>query len=47
MAFRDQVLLYAEPGALPAAALEQLIAAVREVDMDEVRATLNARAQAS
>ncbi len=36
MAFRDGVLLYAQPGALPAPALEQLITAVREVDMAEV-----------
>ena len=37
MVFRDQVLLYAQPGALPAAALGQLIAKVKELDMDEVR----------
>ncbi|HLI25378.1 MAG TPA: thioredoxin, partial [Acidimicrobiales bacterium] len=37
MAFRDNVLLYAQPGALPAAALEQLIAKVQDLDMDEVR----------
>jgi thioredoxin 1 len=37
MAFRDGELVYAEAGALPAAALEQLIAAVRALDMDEVR----------
>ncbi|EHR51421.1 thioredoxin [Saccharomonospora marina XMU15] len=37
MAVRDGVVLYAEPGALPAAALEQLIGKVREVDMEEVR----------
>jgi thioredoxin 1 len=36
MAFREGVLLYAQPGALPAPAREQLIAAVREVDMAEV-----------
>jgi thioredoxin 1 len=47
MAFRDQVLLYAEPGALPAASLDQLISAVREIDMDEVRAKLKAQAPAS
>jgi thioredoxin 1 len=35
--FRDQVLLYAEPGALPPKALEQLITQIRAVDMDEVR----------
>jgi thioredoxin len=36
MAFREGVLLYAQPGALPAPALEQLITAVRAVDMAEV-----------
>jgi len=40
MAFRDGVLLFAQPGALPAPALEQVITAVREVDMDDVRAKL-------
>ncbi|KHL14534.1 thioredoxin 1 [Mumia flava] len=38
MAFRDGILLFNQPGALPATALEQVIDAVREVDMDEVRA---------
>jgi thioredoxin 1 len=37
MAFRDGVLVYSQPGALPAAALEELIAAVRDLDMNEVR----------
>ena len=37
MAFRDGVLVFAQPGALPPAALEQVIQAVRELDMDEVR----------
>ena len=37
MVVRDGVVLYAEPGALPAAALEDLIGQVRAVDMDEVR----------
>lgn len=38
MAFRDGILLYRQAGALPAHALEELIASVRAVDMDEVRA---------
>ena len=46
MAFRDGILLFAQPGALPAPALEQVITAVREVDMDDVRAKL-AEQQAS
>ena len=38
MIIRDRVVLYAQPGALPAPALEELITKAREVDMDEVRA---------
>ncbi|MGV9373007.1 thioredoxin [Micromonospora tulbaghiae] len=41
MAFRDGVLVFAQPGALPAAALEQVIHAVRDLDMDEVRAKIS------
>jgi thioredoxin 1 len=37
MAFRDGILLFSQPGALPAPALEQVIQAVKDVDMDEVR----------
>jgi thioredoxin len=37
MAFRDGILVFAQPGALPASALEKLITAVRGLDMDEVR----------
>jgi thioredoxin 1 len=40
MAVRDGVVLYAEPGALPGPALEELIGKVREVDMDEVRTSV-------
>lgn len=40
MAFRDGVLVFAQPGALPAAALRQVIDAVRALDMGEVRAKL-------
>jgi thioredoxin 1 len=40
MAFRDGVLLFNQDGALPGAALEQLIAALRAVDMDAVRADI-------
>jgi thioredoxin 1 len=38
MAFREGVLVYSQPGALPAPALDQLIGAVRELDMAEVHA---------
>ena len=36
MAFRDGVLVFSQPGALPAAGLEQVIQAVRDLDMDDV-----------
>jgi thioredoxin 1 len=37
MAFRDGVLVFSQPGALPETALEQLIDAVRGLDMDDVK----------
>ena len=40
MAFRDGVLVFSQPGALPPAALDQLIGAVRDLDMDDVRRQL-------
>ena len=40
MAFRDGILVFSQPGALPAAALERLIQAVRDLDMDKVHADL-------
>ncbi|GAA1837678.1 thioredoxin [Pseudonocardia ailaonensis] len=43
MAVREGVVLYAEPGALPAPALEELIGKVREVDMEKVRADVAAQ----
>ena len=46
MIIRDGVVLYARPGALPDAALEQLITKAGELDMDEVRASAAAAAPA-
>lgn len=40
MVFRDQIILYAEAGALPPAAFDQLIDQVKALDMDEVRAEI-------
>ena len=37
MIFRDNVLLFAQPGALPQAALEEVLKKVRDLDMAEVR----------
>jgi thioredoxin len=42
MAFREKVIVYADSGALPAAALQQLIEGVRQLDMDKVRAEIAA-----
>ena len=43
MAFRDGILVFSQPGALPAPALDQVIGAVRELDMDDVRAQIAAQ----
>ena len=43
MAIREGVVLYSEAGALPQQALEQLVQAVRDVDMTEVRASIAAQ----
>ena len=39
MAFRDGILVFRQPGALPAPALETVIEKVRELDMEDVRRT--------
>jgi thioredoxin 1 len=36
MAFREKVLVFSQPGALPASALEQVITAVKDLDMEDV-----------
>ena len=38
--FKEQILVFSQPGALPASALEQLIGQVKELDMDKVRADI-------
>ena len=45
MAFRDSILVFAQPGALPAPALEEVIQAVKNLDMDKVRADIAAEQQ--
>jgi len=40
MIIRDMVILYAQPDAISETTLEDLIAKAREVDMDEVRASI-------
>lgn len=44
MAFRDGVLVFSQPGALNAANLEELVSGVQALDMEDVRATVAARA---
>jgi thioredoxin 1 len=43
MAFRGGILVYSQPGALPAAAVEELVSRVRALDMDDVRAKVSAQ----
>ena len=45
MAFRDGILVFSQPGALNAAQLEQVIAGIKDLDMEQVRAEV-ARQQA-
>ncbi len=42
MAFRDGILVFRESGALPAAALENLVTQIKALDMDDVRAQVAA-----
>ena len=46
MAFREGILVFNQPGALPAAGLKQVIDGVRALDMDEVRSQLVTRPEA-
>ncbi len=46
MAFREQILVFSQPGALPAPALEDLIGQIKDLDMDDVRRKM-AEAQAA
>lgn len=45
MVFRDNVIVYAEAGALPASALDQVLAAAQKLDMDAVRRELASQQQ--
>ncbi len=47
MILRDRVLLFSQPGALPEAALEDLLKQVRALDMEKVRAEIAAQEQAA
>ena len=45
MAFRDGILVFSQPGALPPPPFEQLVQAVKDLDMDEVRAEIAKQSQ--
>lgn len=47
MAFRDGILLYRQPGALPKPALDDLIRQIKELDMDHIRAEVAKNRQAA
>ena len=47
MIFRDNVIVFAEAGALPASALDQVLTAARALDMDKVRGEIAAQAAAT
>ena len=38
--FREKVMIFIQPGALPAAAIDEIVEKVRTLDMDEVRADI-------
>lgn len=42
--FREKVIIYAQPGALPAGAFDDLITRAKEVDMAQVHAEIEAEA---
>jgi thioredoxin len=46
MIFREKVLIFSQPGALPAPALDEIIQKVRDLDMTEVHAQVAAQAAA-
>ncbi len=43
MLFREQVILYAEPGALPPTALEEIVTKAKAIDMESVRKDISAQ----
>jgi len=43
MVFRDQIIVFSQPGALPQGAFEQVVARAKELDMDEVRKQVQAQ----
>src|SRR5258706_13008089 len=46
MVFRDQIVVFSQPGALPQSSLEQVIAKAKEIDMEEERRQISAKEKA-
>ncbi|MGA9033403.1 MAG: thioredoxin [Sulfuricaulis sp.] len=46
MIFREKIIIFAQPGALPASALDQVIEKAKALDMDEVRRDIEAQSKA-
>ncbi|MEK6662668.1 MAG: thioredoxin [Pseudomonadota bacterium] len=42
MVFREQVIIFSQPGALPGSALEEIITKAKTLDMDQIRAEIAA-----
>lgn len=47
MIFREKVIIYSQPGSLPASAFDELIAKVRELDMAQVHKEIAEEQQAT
>lgn len=45
MVFREQIIVFSQPGALPQGAFEQVVAQAKELDMDEVRRQIETQAE--
>jgi thioredoxin 1 len=43
MVFRDQIIVFSQPGAIPQGAFEQVVAKAKTLDMDEVRRQIAAQ----
>ena len=47
MVFRDQIIVFSQPGALAQGAFEQVVAKAKALDMDEVRKQMEAQPEAA
>ncbi len=47
MIFRDQIIVYAQPGAMPENGLRDLLAKAQELDMDDVRAQIASQSESA